>query len=164
VTEDATLSQRVAALSDADAISALDLVVKNRTDVDEEVYEAERDRAIEALEQPDIRQEVDVDTDAGAGELARAALLYLVDVSPETAQEVAHAIDHPEPVGMRADPFTLAVIGVVVLALRPTVDIERDKQGKWSFAFRTRPLKDSAMATVIGKLLGAAQQNPPPQP
>lgn len=51
------------------------------------------------------------------------------------------------------DPITLVIVGLVVLALRPKIDIQRDPQKGWKLGFKTEPLKDSAMAKVLGKLL-----------
>ena len=53
------------------------------------------------------------------------------------------------------DPITLVIVGLVVLALRPKIEIERDPQKGWRLSFKTEPLKDSAMAKVLSKLLSA---------
>jgi len=55
-------------------------------------------------------------------------------------------------VGTR-DPITLVIVGLVVLALRPKIDIQRDSQEGWKLSFKTEPLKDSAMSKVLSKLL-----------
>jgi hypothetical protein len=162
------LVKRIGQLSNEDAVGALDLFLQHQ---DPDAYdlglkaEEEERRFRQVLADPGARREfeaqasiepspADWDDLARGGDLARSALAYLANQSETVHDDVAHAIDRPAPVGMR-DPVTLAIIGLVVLALRPKIDIERDPQKGWRLRFATEPLKDAAMAKVLGKLLSA---------
>ena len=170
------LVERIEKLSDEDAIGALDLVLRHQNagadDITVRAGEAER-QFRQALAVPETRYELearaliqqtpaDWDDLTRGGDLARAALVYLGEQGGVLRDDVAHALGRPAPVGER-DPVTLAIVGVVVLALRPKIDIEHDPLKGWKFVFRTEPLKDSAMATVLGKLLSAIFPGSPGQ-
>jgi hypothetical protein len=160
------LQARVQQLSSRDAIAALDLVLQNQDmPTDPDALEEEQQLLVKALADEEARAQLaEVASaeagppDADHGDLARATLLFLIEEGQ--AEQVEHALDHPAPPGQR-DPFTLAVVGMVVLALRPTIDIERNEKGRWRFSFKTQPLKDSAMVQVIGKLLSVVSPGKP---
>jgi hypothetical protein len=151
---------RISQLSDREAVAALELVLQSREeDTSQARLQAQEARLREALAAPEQRQEVEAKAlmppaPADQGELARASLVFLVEQGGEYREAVVHALERPAPVGTR-DPLTLAIVGLVVLALRPKIDLQRDPQKGWKFRFRTEPLKDSAMAKVLGKLLSA---------
>jgi hypothetical protein len=169
------LQGQVEELSDRQAISALDLVLQSREqDTAQVKLQAEEQQLREALANPQVRQQllavaapapVPSGTEhdgelARRGDLARATLAYLVEEGGESREAVAHALARPAPPGTR-DPFTLAVVGLVVLALRPVVDFGYDREAGWRFSFKTEPLKDSAMGKLLGKLLSAVPPGPP---
>jgi hypothetical protein len=160
------LVERIEQLSDEDAIGALELVLQRQNpdagNISVRAEEVEREFR-QALNEPEARQELearasiqpesaDWDDLAREGDLARSTLVYLVEQGG--ADDVTHALDRPALVGER-DPITLAIIGFVVLALRPKIDIQRDAQKRWKFQFKTEPLKDSAMSKVLGKVISA---------
>jgi hypothetical protein len=164
-------------LSDRQAISALDLVLQSRKENTAPAnLEAQERELREALAQPEVREQVavraapspapvstgaDQDADrAQRGDLARATLAYLVEQGGGYRDAVAHAVARPAPPGTR-DPFTLAVVGLVVLALRPVVDFGYDRERGWRFNFKTEPLKDSAMGKLLGKLISSVPPGPP---
>jgi hypothetical protein len=162
----ADLVERIEQLSDRDAVGALKLVLEKQNPDSNAISitaEQEERRFRLVLAEPGARQELEArasiqpapaagDDLARAGDLARAALVYLAGQGGESRDDVEHALDRPETVGAR-DPITLVIVGLVVLALRPKIDIERDPEKGWKFGFKTEPLKDSAMAKVLGKLL-----------
>ena len=171
------LLEQIEQLSDRQAIGALDLVLQSRQeDTAQSKLKAKERELREALAQPEVRQQVaaraapspapeptgtDQDGDlARRGDLARATLAYLVEQGDEYRDAVAHAVARPAPPGTR-DPFTLAVVGLVVLALRPVVDFGYDRERGWRFNFKTEPLKDSTMGKLLGKLLSAVPPGPP---
>jgi hypothetical protein len=162
------LAERIDELSDEDAIGALELVVRHQNpgsgDITLRAGEQQR-RFRQALADPGARRELearasvtrapaDGDDLSRGGDLARAMLRYLAEQGVKQRDDVAHALGRPAPVGER-DPVTLAIVGFVVLALRPKIDVEHDQLEGWKFSFKTEPLKDSAMAKVLGKLLSA---------
>jgi hypothetical protein len=164
----ADLVERIQQLADEDALSALQLVLQQQNpdvgDVGIEAVQEERQFRT-ALSEPEARREVearasmqptptDLSELAARGEFARLTLVYLAEQGGAMRDDVEHAIDRPAPVGMR-DPATLAIIGLVVLALRPTLEIQHDQRQGWKLRFKTEPLKDSSMAKVLGKLLSA---------
>jgi hypothetical protein len=170
------LAERIEELSDEDAIGALDLVLRHQSpgagDIAIRAEEEER-QFRQALAEPEARRELearasiqptpaDWDDLTRGGDLARATLAYLVEQGGTSRDDVAHALDRPAPVGER-DPITLVIVGVVVLALRPKIDIGHDPHKGWRFSFKTEPLKDSAMSKVLGKLLSAIFPGPPGQ-
>ena len=160
------LVERIEQLSDRDAVGALKLVLEKQNPDSNAISitaEEEERRFRLALAEPGARQELEAkaliqpapavwDDLTRAGDLARAALVYLVEQGGEQRDDVAHALDRPETVGAR-DPITLIIVGLVVLALRPKIDIQRDPQKGWKLGFKTEPLKDAAMSKVLGKLL-----------
>jgi hypothetical protein len=160
------LIERIEQLSDRDAVGALKLVLEklNPDSIAISVTAEEEERRFRlALAEPEARQQLEArasippapaarDDLTRSGDLARAALFYLADEGGESRDDVAHALDRPEPVGTR-DPITLVIVGLVVLALRPKIDIQRDSQEGWKLSFKTEPLKDSAMSKVLSKLL-----------
>jgi hypothetical protein len=149
---------RISQLSDREAVAALELALQSREeDTGQARLQAQEERLREALAEPEQRREVEAKAlmppaPADRGELARAALGFLVEEGGEYREAVVHALDRPAPVGTR-DPLTLAIVGLVVLALRPKLDLQRDPGKGWMFRLQTEPLKDSAMAKVLGKLL-----------
>jgi hypothetical protein len=156
---------RISQLSDRQAVAALELVVQSRElDTDQTTLQAQEEGLRAALAQPEQRRELEAAAEmppapADRGELARAALVVLIEEGGEYREAVIHALDRPAPVGTR-DPLTLAIVGLVVLALRPKLDLQRDPQQGWRFRLQTEPLKDSAMAKVLGKLLSAVTPGP----
>ena len=172
----ADLVKRIGQLSDEDAVGALDLLLQHQnpdtSDISAMAAKEERQFRV-ALAEPQARQEVearavmqavpaDWDSLTRAGDLARTTLVYLAEQDGALRDDVAHALDRPAPVGER-DPVTLAIVGFVVLALRPKIDIQRDPQRGWTLSFKTEPLKDSAMSSVLGKLLSAIFPGSPGQ-
>jgi hypothetical protein len=162
------LAERIEKLSNEDAIGALELVVRHQNpgsgDLALRAGEAQR-RLRQALADPRARRELEArasvqlaatgeDDLSRGGDLARVMLRYLAEQGVIQRNDVAHALDRPAPVGER-DPVTLAIVGFVVLALRPKMDIEHNPGEGWKFSFKTDPLKDTAMAKVLGKLLSA---------
>jgi len=88
---------------------------------------------------------------AGPGDLARATLQHLAVTRPDLVPVITRAIDLPDG-GVR-DPVTLMVGALVVLALQTEVKLTRNAKGHWTFAFHKHPMRDSALAQVISKLL-----------
>jgi hypothetical protein len=145
----------IAALPDADAIAALAFVldVEDASAQGMDELKAEEDRLAEAFEYtPELGEIVSPEKSATRGDLARTALAYLA--GQEAASElVGKAVNRPRAEGKR-DPLTFALGGLVLLALKSDVELKRSPAGKWSFHFRLKPTKDSALAGILTKMWG----------
>ena len=60
----------------------------------------------------------------------------------------------------RFEPATLAVGGLVLLALQTDVRVERNTAGEWQFRLHKKALRDSTLGRLLGQLL-ALHFNPP---
>jgi hypothetical protein len=154
---------RIEQLSDEDAISALVFLLDSEDqDTSRRALEGAQDDFAAALGEPEVRRELEAHaedvTPAQRGELARLTLIAVSEEDEERRALVEDAIEHPGDAGVR-DPVTLALVGAVVLALRPKIHIGKKPGEGWTIDFKTEPLKDSAMAKVIGKLLGGFASN-----
>ena len=147
------LMGQIGGLSDADAIAALALVL-DVEDASSEVLEQlqmTQDQLAEAFAStPGLHAVTAPEQGATQGEVARAALSYLAG-SESVRQLVGQAVARPRREGQR-DPFTFAVGGLVLLALKSDVQLQRTTSGKWSFSFRLKPTNDTALADILGKL------------
>ena len=89
------------------------------------------------------------------GDLARQALIVLAEdpataVAIETmAKEIALS-SHRQTYDGGA---SIALAVAVLFVLRTGLDIERDKQGKWSIKVKVKPGSDSAVKKLIDKLI-----------
>ena len=89
------------------------------------------------------------------GDLARQALIVLADdpataVAIETMAKETALSSHRQTYDGGAS-IALAVAALFVL--RTGMDIERDKQGKWSIKVKVKPGSDSAVKKLIEKLI-----------
>ncbi|MGH8904942.1 MAG: hypothetical protein ACRD0K_00090 [Egibacteraceae bacterium] len=108
----------------------------------------------EALSQPDLANLATPDPAATPGALARTALAHLARRDADTRQLVEQAIAVAPPAGQRADPATLAIGALVLLAFHAEITLERDPAKGWSFRFHTKPLRNSTIGKLLGKLMG----------
>jgi hypothetical protein len=87
------------------------------------------------------------------GELAKVTLLHLVATRPDLIPVITQATRLADGEGTRFEPVTLAVGGLVMLALQTEVKLTRNAQGKWAFTFHKHPMRDSTLGQVISKLI-----------
>ena len=149
------LTGQIHTLSDADAIAALTVVLdlEDGTTQDMEQARAVQDRLPEAFAMtPGLDEIAAPERDATIGDLARAALIYLAEQEP-TGELVGQAVNRPRREGQR-DPFSLAVGGLILLALKSDIQLKRSSSGKWSFSYRLKPTKDSALGGILAKMWG----------
>ncbi len=148
------LAGDIASLSDEDAVAALAFILdlEDGTTEDMRELEAVQGHLPEAFEQtPDIGEFGAPDQNASPGDLARATLAYLAEHEPGGL--VGEAVRRRRPVGKR-DPLSLAVGGLIVLALKSEVQLKRTSTGKWTFSYHLKPTKDSSLVAVFTKLWG----------
>ena len=93
------------------------------------------------------------------GDLARATLTHLSATRPELALVIDRAV-HLADDTTRFEPATLAVGGLVLLALHTEVKVERNTAGEWQFRLHKKALRDSTLGRLLGQLL-ALGSNPP---
>ena len=94
------------------------------------------------------------DTRIAAGELARQALLVLAE-DPATSLAI-HSMAAEEDSGRHRtyDAGATFALGIAAyFALSTALDIQRDKQGKWSFKMKVRPASQTAVTKLIEKLV-----------
>jgi len=148
------LTGEISRLSDEDAIAALAFILEleDGTTDDMKDLEAVQDHLPEAFAQtPDVSEFGAPDGDAGPGDLARATLAYLAEQEPDGP--VGEAVRRRRPVGQR-DPLSLAVGGLIVLALKSEIQLKRTSTGKWTFSYHLKPTRDSSLAAIFTKLWG----------
>jgi hypothetical protein len=90
-----------------------------------------------------------------AGELARQALMVLAE-DPATRLAIDSMAREEGSGGLRTfdGGATIALAVAVYFALSTALDIERDKQGKWSFKMKVKPASEAAVRKLVEKLIG----------
>ncbi len=53
----------------------------------------------------------------------------------------------------RFEPATLALGGLVLLALQTEIKIDRNTTGQWQFRLHKKAMRDSTLGRLLGKLL-----------
>ena len=89
-----------------------------------------------------------------AGELARQALIVLAE-DPATLRAIeSMASEDASSSRQTYDGGVTIALGIAALfALRTGVDIERDKQGRWSFKMKVKPASEGAVKKLVEKLI-----------
>ncbi|MER2531235.1 MAG: hypothetical protein ABTR54_06460 [Candidatus Competibacter sp.] len=88
---------------------------------------------------------------ASDGDLARAALLLLVD-DPQQQPILTALIEGPAPTKFGVLE-TVAIISAVLVVLQTHVKFERDKDGRWSVKIEKKPTDSSLLKPLVQKLL-----------
>ena len=149
-----SIADRVAALSDEQAVTALALVLQRQgLTVDPFTHAEQQAHLREALNQPEITDSIEPTPEATRGDLARTALTYLA----ETDDTTRGLIDHAMQIAPRADrdpTLLLATGALVLLAFRADIDLAHEPGKGWKFRFRTKGLSDSTIGKLLGQLLG----------
>ncbi|MGH3853028.1 MAG: hypothetical protein ACRDR6_05930 [Pseudonocardiaceae bacterium] len=145
------------ALTDLQAIRVLALVVDHHAPLPDPARLRELGTAFaHAADDPDLRPYQRPDTSPPSdGDLGRATLTHLAATRPELASVIDRAVRLAED-STRFEPATLAVGGLVLLALQTEIKVERSTAGEWQSRLRKKALRDS----TLGQLL-ALYTNPP---
>ena len=149
---------QIAALDDAAALAVLQAVTKPHL----------RDESARADWTPDLARALCDGLEAAPaaaapppGEIARAALRLLAE-DPDRSGPIAALIRNPGPKTFALDPFTgTLLVSAVLFVLKSHVQIERDKQGRWSFQFRSKPATTAQIAPLLKKLVSLIAAGPP---
>jgi|tagenome__1003787_1003787.scaffolds.fasta_scaffold20240710_2 hypothetical protein len=149
------LVARIQALSDDAALRVLTRVAEDSGfAVDASSAEVANERVREALSQPDVESVVaSPGEQTSPGELARLALVNLATADERVAQTVEGALDDPASFE-RIEPVTMAIAALVLFAFRADIKLEKEPDKGWRFHFHTKPMSDSTIGTVLGKLFG----------
>ena len=149
-----SIADRVAALSDEQAVTTLALVLQRQgLTVDPFTHAEQQAHLREALDQPEITDSIEPTPEATRGDLARTALSYLAEGDDATRGLIDHAMGIAPRVDR--DPTLLLATGaLVLLAFRADIDLAHDPGKGWTFRFRTKGLSDSTIGKLLGQLLG----------
>ncbi len=60
----------------------------------------------------------------------------------------------------RFEPATLAVGGLVLIALQTEVKVERNTAGRWQFRLHKKAMRDSTLGRLLGQLLTLGSHPP----
>jgi hypothetical protein len=150
------------ALTDQQAITVLGLVLDYRRQLPDPLRVQELDaqvaQAATTLDPQDATQleALAGDEPTSPGQLARQTLTYLVSVQPDLAPIVQRATGMSTPglgAPSKVEPISMGVGTLVVLALQTEVKLDRGADGKWTFQFHKKALTDTALGTLIAKLI-----------
>jgi hypothetical protein len=154
VTRPVPLSDRIDALPDEQAVTALAMVLQRQgVTVDPLTQQAEQAHLREALAQPEVTDQIQPAPGVTDGDLARTALIHLADSNESTRELIEHAMT----IAPRAERDPLLVFGVgalVLLAFRADIDLAHEPGKGWKFRFRTKGLNDSTIGKLLSQLLG----------
>ncbi|MFD7862733.1 hypothetical protein [Streptomyces sp. NPDC059783] len=138
---------RIRALSDAEAVRALAVLVEDRG-----LLPSAMESAVPDEELRDSLKAAGVEPGGGEGEddVARAVLEYLALSGDGVVGEAVEYVRSPME---RFDPVSVSVGVLAVTLLQTEVVVKRDVRGRWSVTVHKRALKDAALAKVLTALL-----------
>ncbi|MFF9021190.1 hypothetical protein [Streptomyces eurythermus] len=141
------LVREIRALSDAEAVRALTVLVEDRG-----LLSSARETVLPEGELGQALRAAGVEPGEGGseGDVARAALEYAALQGDDVVGEAVEYVRSPME---RFDPVTVTVGVLVVTLLQTEVVVDRDRQGRWKVTVRKRALKDAALARVLTALL-----------
>ena len=156
-------SPSIDALTDLQAVRVLALVVDHHAPLPDPTRLRELDTALaHAADHPDLRPYRRPGTPPPSdGDLAQATLTHLAATRPELAPVIQRAVGLAEDT-TRLEPTTLALGGLVLLALQTEIKIERNTTGEWQFRLHKKAMRDSTLGRLVGQLL-ALHTKPPQQ-
>lgn len=150
-----TIEQQIIELADAQAIAVLHLVLERQNGpIDQAALRQTEQHLAQALARPEMQDLAVPDPAAGPGALARTALTHLAAQDTATRDLIGKALTIPADPAERADPLTLTIGALVLLAFRTDLRLERDPKKGWTFKLHTKPLSDSAVGKLLSQLLG----------
>ncbi|MEV5987154.1 hypothetical protein AB0L85_19355 [Streptomyces sp. NPDC052051] len=149
------LAQEIRALSEAEAVRALAVLVEDRgllasaagMPVTDDELRAALGAAgvVGSLSAPE-------GSSVGAGEVARDALQYAA-AHGDLAGVVGEAVEYARSPLDRFDPVAVSVGVLVVTLLQTEVMVKRDPRGRWSLTVHKRALGDSSLGRLLATLL-----------
>lgn len=153
---DTPLAETISALDDAKAVRLLDSATRAGWRDDALKWSPELGRALREHFGPPAPESA-----ASRGELARGALLALA-ADPQHAEPIRALIAGPAPTRFALDPVSgTLLISAALFVLQSHIEIERDKQGRWTFKFKKEPTSESLLKPLIQKLVALIVGGPP---
>jgi hypothetical protein len=150
------------ALTDQQAIRVLALVVDHQAPLPDPTRLQELQAALShaAHNDPDLRSYHRPDTSPPTeGDLARTTLTYLAAARPDLGPVINRAMRLGEDT-TRFEPATLALGGLVLLALQTEMKIDRNITGQWTIRLHKKAMKDSTLGRLLGQLLALCTNTP----
>ena len=156
-----TSAGTIDALTDLQAVRVLALVVDHHAPLPDPTRLRELEATLaDAADDPDLRPYRRPGAPPPShGDLTRATLTHLSATRPELAPVIDRAVRLADDT-TRFEPATLAVGGLVLLALQTEIKVERNTAGEWQFRLHKKALRDSTLGRLLGQLL-ALDSNPP---
>lgn len=151
----------IEALTDQQAVQALALVADYRGTVPDPAGLRELDRRLrEAGDDPELAGYATPDGEVSDGELARAALTHLARI-PEHAETVRRAVSIAATDTTRfIEPATLAIGGLVLVALQTEIELTRTSTGRWRLRIHKTAISDSTLGKVLSALVDRFRHTP----
>ena len=87
------------------------------------------------------------------GDLARAALLLLIEEEPNTREAIAALLDGPRPESFVDAGEAIALTVAALVVLQTHIKFKRSATGKWTLELEKQPTKDSLLKPLVQKLL-----------
>ena len=146
-----TSAATINALTDLQAVRVLALVVDHQAPLPDPARLRELDTALaHAADDPDLRPYLRPGTPPlSHGDLARATLIHLSATRPELALVIDRAVLLADDT-TRFEPATLAVGGLVLLALQTEIKIDRNTACEWQFRLHKKALRNSTFGRLLG--------------
>jgi hypothetical protein len=153
----ADLNERIAALPDDEAVTALAIVLEDQASPEaplDPLAQREQEAHLrEALTQPEVEDLASPDPAAGRGDLARFALVHLAETEESSRPLIEQAIGLA-PRDERFDPTLLVVGALVLFVFRADINLAREPGKGWTFKFRTKGLSEGTIGKLLGQLMG----------
>jgi hypothetical protein len=138
-------------LSDPQAVRALALVVDRVCRLPDPAHLRELDAQLRKASM-DGNPADEFGPPPSTGEVARATLAHLVAETPELSEVVRRAGALAPDTG-RFDAATLAIGGLVLIALQTEVEMRRDAKGEWRLWIHKKALRDSTLGRLLAQLV-----------
>ncbi|MGH3752316.1 MAG: hypothetical protein ACRDRP_06390 [Pseudonocardiaceae bacterium] len=138
-----TSAATIDALTDHQAIRVLALVVDHQAPLPDPTRLRELEAALTqaADNDPDLRFYLRPDiAPPTEGDLTRATLTHLA--------------------ATRFEPATLALGGLILIALQTEIKVDRNTTGQWQFRLHKKAMRDSTLGQLLGKLLALYTDTP----
>jgi hypothetical protein len=157
-----TSAATIDALTDHQAIRVLALVVDHQAPLPDPTRLRELEAALSqaADNDPDLRSYRRPGTSPPTeGDLARATLTHVAATRPELVPVVDHAVRLAEDT-TRFEPATLALGGLILIALQTEIKVDRNTAGQWQFRLHKKAMRDSTLGQLLGQIVALYTNTP----